>query len=363
MIMANNDRNRSSFYASDENWDQNQGRYRRDSDYQNQGNYGNVNYDRESDFNRNRGNYNTGYEGDAYRGNTSGGTNYGYMRDDYGRGQGSVNEGNWRNQGRGGMGYQGSQQGNYSGRNENYNRESYGNYGTGYGASGSYGSDYGTSGEYNYGTGGFQGQDRQRRQDYDQGHMNRDYGNVSGGSGSQYRGRDWDQQGYQGSGHYSGEDRGWWDKARDEVSSWFGNDDAERRRRMDEQKSAQHKGKGPRGYQRSDDRIREDVCDRLSDDPYLDASDIEVKVSGNEVILSGTVENREDKRRAEDVAERISGVKNVQNQLRVGHSSGQSSPVSNTGTGTASSAGTSGTTERNTTGTADRSNTGTTERK
>lgn len=109
--------------------------------------------------------------------------------------------------------------------------------------------------------------------------------------------------------------RDWWDKTKDEVSSWFGDDEAERRRRMD--KAVSHRGRGPKGYTRSDERIREDVNDRLSDDAYLDASEIEVSVSDGEVTLIGTVENRIDKRRAEDLADDISGVKNVQNQLRV----------------------------------------------
>lgn len=79
-------------------------------------------------------------------------------------------------------------------------------------------------------------------------------------------------------------------------------------------------GRGPKGYQRSDDRIREDVCDRLTDDPDIDASDIEIAVSRGEVTLSGTVREREDKRRAEDLIERISGVNEVHNMLRVNRS-------------------------------------------
>jgi hypothetical protein len=71
---------------------------------------------------------------------------------------------------------------------------------------------------------------------------------------------------------------------------------------------AEHRGRGPCGYKRSDDRIREDVNDRLTDDPWIDASDIEVSVSSAEVTLDGTVNNRSDKRRAEDIAESVSGV-------------------------------------------------------
>ena len=79
----------------------------------------------------------------------------------------------------------------------------------------------------------------------------------------------------------------------------------------------QFRGRGPRGYRRSDERIREDICDMLTDDPYLDASNIEVTVKECEVTLSGTVNSREDKRRAEDLIERISGVRDVHNTMRV----------------------------------------------
>ena len=76
-------------------------------------------------------------------------------------------------------------------------------------------------------------------------------------------------------------------------------------------------GRGPKGYQRADDRIREDVCERLTADPQVDASEIEVRVSNGEVTLTGLVDRREEKRMAEDLAEGISGVRDVHNQLRV----------------------------------------------
>jgi osmotically-inducible protein OsmY len=80
-------------------------------------------------------------------------------------------------------------------------------------------------------------------------------------------------------------------------------------------------GKGPKGYVRSDERIREDVCECLTDDPHLDASSIEVKVKNGEVTLSGTVESRDAKRHAEELTDRVSGVKDVQNSLRVQNAS------------------------------------------
>jgi hypothetical protein len=146
-----------------------------------------------------------------------------------------------------------------------------------------------------------------------------------------------------------GEDRGMWERTRDEVSSWFGDDDAERRRRMDRQE--EHRGRGPRGYRRSDDRIREDVNDRLTDDPYIDASEVEVAVKDCEVTLTGWVRQRGDKRRAEDIAERVSGVQHVQNNLRVQPSAAAIGtggiPEGSTSAGHTSTSGTtSGTTAR-----------------
>ena len=79
--------------------------------------------------------------------------------------------------------------------------------------------------------------------------------------------------------------------------------------------SAGHRGKGPRGYQRSDQRVYEDVNERLYYDHLLDATDIEVKVENGIVILSGQVENRFGKHRAEEIAESVPGVTNVENLL------------------------------------------------
>ncbi|HVY46566.1 MAG TPA: BON domain-containing protein [Minicystis sp.] len=78
-----------------------------------------------------------------------------------------------------------------------------------------------------------------------------------------------------------------------------------------------HRGRGPKGYKRSDERIREDVCDRLTDHPDIDASDIDVLVQGQEVTLTGTVPERRLKHLAEYLAEDVAGVQEVHNQLRV----------------------------------------------
>lgn len=78
-----------------------------------------------------------------------------------------------------------------------------------------------------------------------------------------------------------------------------------------------YRGKGPAGYTRSDERIRETVCEILTEHDQIDATNIEVTVKNGEVVLSGTVEDRRQKRLAEDVVADVSGVKDVQNQIRV----------------------------------------------
>jgi hypothetical protein len=79
-------------------------------------------------------------------------------------------------------------------------------------------------------------------------------------------------------------------------------------------------GRGPAGYTRSEDAIREDVCERLTRHGGLDASGIRVRVEEGEVILEGEVDSRHAKRMAEDTAESVSGVREVRSRLRVSRS-------------------------------------------
>ncbi|MCB5175837.1 BON domain-containing protein [Microvirga lenta] len=94
----------------------------------------------------------------------------------------------------------------------------------------------------------------------------------------------------------------------------FGTTDRDSESRSGE---GQHRGRGPKGYQRSDERIHEDVCERLTDDPLIDASEIGVEVKEREVTLSGSVASRGLKHRVEDIVETVSGVSHVQNNLRI----------------------------------------------
>ena len=84
-------------------------------------------------------------------------------------------------------------------------------------------------------------------------------------------------------------------------------------RRFDEDYS----GRGPRNYSRSDERIKEDICDELSSDRQCDAEDIDIEVKDGMVTLSGTVPSRKMKHRAEDIADAARGVKDVDNRIRV----------------------------------------------
>lgn len=192
----------------------------------------------------------------------------------------------------------------------NYSRDDYtGNYESDRG----YGGNYSTRDDY----------DRQRNYgsyNTDRSDYNREYRTYGGRAGGDYRdtggsyGRGYDRSTSQ---DYDYEERGWWDKASDTVASWLGDEDATRRRRMDERYEGQHRGRGPKNYKRSDARIEEDINDKLTYDSYIDASDITVSVSGGEVTLTGTVPNRFTKRQAEDIAESVSGVTNVENRIRV----------------------------------------------
>ncbi|MCD6673807.1 MAG: CBS domain-containing protein [Burkholderiaceae bacterium] len=77
------------------------------------------------------------------------------------------------------------------------------------------------------------------------------------------------------------------------------------------------RNRGPRNWQRSDERIREDVCERLAALDDVDVSDVSVAVEQGNVRLTGSVVQRGDKHRIEDVADDCAGVREVDNQIRV----------------------------------------------
>lgn len=197
-------------------------------------------------------------------------------------------------------------------RNENAQREDFTRAGSGYRGDTSSLDDYDQSnGPARYNRQG------SPRQSYGGGN----YGGSNYGSGRADYARSSENYGSSSSGsiipprQYDHDERGFFDRASDEVMSWLGDDDAARRRKMDSRED--HRGRGPANYARSSERLQEDACERLTRDPHIDASKINVTCTDNEVTLDGTVDSRSAKRRAEDIVDDISGVKHVQNNLRV----------------------------------------------
>jgi hypothetical protein len=88
-------------------------------------------------------------------------------------------------------------------------------------------------------------------------------------------------------------------------------------RALDARLRPSQRGRGPRGASRSDERIREQVCEALTVLDDVDASDVEVSVRDGDVLLCGTVPEHAMKRAAELAAERCRGVTHVQNLMHV----------------------------------------------
>jgi osmotically-inducible protein OsmY len=202
-------------------------------------------------------------------------------------------------------------------RNENSLRQDFGRSGGGFRSDTSSLDDYDRQGASRYGRQEtshtyFRGDDF-GGQDYSRGSHGALRG--TGGYGQQQR-----YGGASSGGHipqrpYDPDDRGFFDRASDEVMSWFGDEDAARRRKMDSRED--HSGRGPANYTRSSEKLQEEACERLTRDRQIDASKITVTCNDNEITLDGTVDSRAAKRRAEDIVDDISGVKHVQNNLRV----------------------------------------------
>lgn len=76
-------------------------------------------------------------------------------------------------------------------------------------------------------------------------------------------------------------------------------------------------GRGPRGYQKSDNRLYDEVCETLSDDPLVDASDISVEVDGGIVRLNGRVPNPQMILKAEEAIDGIDGISDIENHLSI----------------------------------------------
>lgn len=78
-----------------------------------------------------------------------------------------------------------------------------------------------------------------------------------------------------------------------------------------------HKGKGPKGYNRADDRIHDEICKHLTQHSLVDASLIDIQVANGVVTMTGEVTDRRMKYLAEDVVDEVTGVKEIHNKVRV----------------------------------------------
>lgn len=77
------------------------------------------------------------------------------------------------------------------------------------------------------------------------------------------------------------------------------------------------RGLAPAGYRRSDARIDEDLHQRLTEDPWVDARSVQVGVEDGHVTLSGEVDERAMKHRCEDIVAVCPGVTGISNGIRV----------------------------------------------
>ncbi len=76
-------------------------------------------------------------------------------------------------------------------------------------------------------------------------------------------------------------------------------------------------GRGPKGYKRSDDRISEDIHDRLHNDGYIDSREVTISVQDGRVTLSGVVSDRQTKHAIENLVDSVHGVRDIDNEIRV----------------------------------------------
>ncbi len=76
-----------------------------------------------------------------------------------------------------------------------------------------------------------------------------------------------------------------------------------------------YRGRGP--AKPDDAQIKDEVERILTEDPWLDASDFQVSVDSGIVTLTGSVESRMEKKRAEDDVDMALGVRDVQNGLEI----------------------------------------------
>lgn len=77
------------------------------------------------------------------------------------------------------------------------------------------------------------------------------------------------------------------------------------------------RSRGPKGYQRSSERLADEINDRLTQHGRVNAKNIEVEVNATQVTLKGSVGSPEERRIADKIALSLSEVTQVINQIKV----------------------------------------------
>lgn len=190
-----------------------------------------------------------------------------------------------------------------------------------------YGQDYGRytpQQRYIPDYGRYTGQSERYGDDY--GQTQRYWGDrgYAGDEGRGYSGQNWQQQFGQPQSNWRGQSAGerryeggsFPSYQQDRFGDYYG-----RQAGLEDQRRwpapGPYAGKGPKDYSRADDDIRKDACELLTRHGGIDASDINVSVHNGDITLSGNVPDKHMRREAEDALEGMSGVKDVNNQLRI----------------------------------------------
>ena len=105
--------------------------------------------------------------------------------------------------------------------------------------------------------------------------------------------------------------------------------------------------RGPKGYERSDERLKEDISERMYANEDFDVSDVTIEVAKGVVTLDGNVADRYSKYMIEEMVDSIPGVKDVDNRLRIRRGdesrwSGETGPSESSMSGTGSRSSSSG---------------------
>lgn len=79
----------------------------------------------------------------------------------------------------------------------------------------------------------------------------------------------------------------------------------------------QYQGRGPKGWKRSDERIKDEVCSALKHSLEVDASELEVDVKDHCVYMKGSLPTKGMRIVAEDLVGSVPGVEDVFTQIKI----------------------------------------------